>query len=77
MNVTIGAIFQITCETKGVPHPVIRWIHNGQPVTMPNNEIRRYTVEVKQYDMAGVIECVAENDSGKKSSGITLVVNCE
>jgi hypothetical protein len=77
MNVTIGAVFQITCETKGVPPPEIHWLHNGHRVNLPYNEIRRYTVEVRNYDMAGPIECVAMNGVGTKSTGITLVVNCE
>lgn len=77
MNVTMGAIFQIVCETKGVPYPQIRWVHNGQRVKLSNNERRRYLVKVTNYDMAGLIECIAENGVGTKSVGLSLVVNCE
>ncbi|CRK97760.1 CLUMA_CG011140, isoform A [Clunio marinus] len=77
MNVTIGAIFQITCEPKGVPYPIISWYHNGKHVTNTYDGDRRLTVEVKHYDMAGRIECVANNGVGKepKAAGILLVVN--
>lgn len=77
MNVTMGAIFQVVCRTKGVPYPQIRWEHNGQRVILPNTESRYYTVKVTRYDMAGLIECIAENGVGTKSVGLSLVVNCE
>lgn len=77
VNVTVGAIFQAVCETKGVPPPIIRWKHNGQRVVLPNNDRRRYLVHVKHYNMAGLVECVADNGVGIKSVGLQLVVNCE
>lgn len=79
MNVTLGAIFQITCEPKGVPYPILAWFHNGVHVTNTHDGDRRFTVEVKHYDMAGRIECVANNGVGKepKSAGVLLIVNCE
>jgi hypothetical protein len=78
MNVTLGAIFQITCEPKGVPYPIISWYHNGRHVTNTYDGERRLTVEVKHYDMAGRIECIANNGVGKepKSAGVFLIVNC-
>lgn len=78
MNVTLGAMFQITCEPKGVPYPIISWYHNGRHVTNTYDGERRLTVEVKHYDMAGKIECVANNGVGRepKSAGVLLIVNC-
>lgn len=77
MNVTLGAIFQITCEPKGVPYPIISWYHNNVHVTNTYDGERRLTVEVKHYDMAGTIECRATNGVGAypKSAGIQLIVN--
>lgn len=80
MNVTLGAIFQITCEVKGVPFPYITWLHNNRPVTntYPDDE-RRLLVEVKHYDMAGPIKCVAKNGVGEEPAvdGVTLIVHCK
>lgn len=79
MNVTLGAMFQIVCEPKGVPYPIISWFHNGVHVTNTYDGERRLTVEVKHYDMAGRIDCVANNGVGSepKSAGILLIVNCQ
>lgn len=78
MNVTLGGIFQITCEPKGVPYPMIKWEHNRQKVTNTQDSERRLIVEVKHYDMAGPIECIADNGVGPAaSSGLLLLVNCE
>lgn len=78
MNVTLGGIFQITCEPKGVPYPIISWLHNGKTVTNTDDgSNRRLTVEVKHYDMAGPIECIADNGiEPTASSGIVMLVNC-
>lgn len=78
MNVTLGAIFQITCEPRGVPYPVLSWLHNGRATTNTDDSSnRRLTVEVKHYDMAGRIECVADNGVGEPaSSGIIMLVHC-
>lgn len=78
MNVTLGGIFQITCEPKGVPYPMISWRHNGQKVTNTDDSNRRLTVEVKHYDMAGPIDCVADNGVGEPASnGIIMLVHCK
>lgn len=77
MNITLGGIFQITCEAKGVPYPIISWEHNKQKVTNTDDSNRRLTVEVKHYDMTGLIECIAENGVGTASSGLLLLVHCE
>lgn len=78
MNVTLGGIFQITCEPKGVPYPMVSWLHNGRAVTNTDNGNRRLTVEVKHYDMSGPIECVADNGVGQPAmSGIVMLVHCK
>lgn len=78
MNITLGGIFQITCEPKGVPYPMVSWLHNGRTVTNTDNSKRRLTVDVKHYDMSGPIECVADNGVGEPAmSGIVMLVHCE
>lgn len=78
MNVTLGGIFQITCEPKGVPYPMVSWLHNGRTVTNTDNSNRRLTVEVKHFEMSGPIECVADNGVGQPAiSGIVMLVHCE
>lgn len=78
MNITLGGIFQITCEPRGVPYPIISWQHNNQKVTNTDDSNRRLTVEVKHYDMAGDVECLADNGVGEPaSSGVRLIVYCE
>lgn len=78
MNVTLGGIFQITCEPKGVPYPMVSWLHNGRAVTNTDNSRRRLTVEVKHYDMSGPIECVADNGVGQPAiSGLVMLVHCK
>lgn len=77
MTAVLGALFQITCEAKGVPYPIISWYHNNVHVTNTYDGERRLTVEVKDYEKAGRIECVANNGVGEpKSAGILLIVNC-
>jgi len=78
MNVTLGAIFGITCEAKGVPFPYLSWYHNDRHVTNTYDSDRHLTVEVKHYDMAGRISCVAKNGVGDEASaGVVLIVNCK
>jgi hypothetical protein len=78
MNVTLGGMFQITCEPRGVPYPFVSWRHNGQTVTNTDNSKRRLIVEVKHYTMAGYIECIGNNGVGEPaSSGLLLLVHCK
>lgn len=75
----VGSIFEIFCEVRGTPHPLITWKANGEIVdgSQITNE-RRYLVEVKDRQMAGPIECIANNKVGPPAvSGIMLVVYCE
>jgi ligand-binding SRPBCC domain-containing protein len=77
ISIPLGGVFQITCEPKGVPYPVIEWRHNHQVVTSTNDAKRRLMVEVKHYDMAGLIECIADNGFGEPASAnLRLLVLC-
>lgn len=64
-EVPIRAIFEIICEAKGVPHPVISWRKNG--IDLENDKVgnrRVLTVEIKSRDDSGTIECLATNGVG-------------
>lgn len=64
-EVPIRAIFEIICEAKGVPHPVISWRKNG--VDLENDKVgnrRVLTVEIKSREDSGTIECLATNGVG-------------
>lgn len=78
-DVKLGSAFEIVCEARGIPHPIISWQHNGVPsstTTLENN--RRRLVEVRDRNMAGKIECVATNGVGKPAiAGIDMVVQCQ
>lgn len=77
IEVKMGSIFEIVCEARGIPHPIISWQHNGQSNSSQLENNRRRLVEVKDRHMAGKIECVATNGVGKSAvAGIDMVVLC-
>lgn len=74
-EVPIRAIFEIICEAKGVPHPVIMWRKNG--INLENDKVgnrRVLTVEIRSRDDSGTIECLATNGVGTPAVD-TLHVN--
>lgn len=73
----LGSIFEIVCEPKGVPYPLLQWQHNGVNVTNTYDNKRHYLVDIQSYDFAGKIECIANNGVGEPAvTGITLIVSC-
>ena len=74
----LGNIFEIVCETRGIPSPAISWRHNGKNKTNTYENNRRLLVEIKDYSVAGPIECIANNGVGDSAiAGIVLVVLCK
>lgn len=74
-EVPIRAVFEIICEAKGVPHPVISWRKNG--IDLKNDMVgnrRVLTVEIKSREDSGTIECLAMNGVGTPAVD-TLHVN--
>lgn len=66
------------CETKGIPSPAISWRHNGKNKSNTYENNRRLLVEIKDYTIAGPIECIANNGVGDPAvAGIVLVVLCK
>lgn len=75
----VGSVFEIYCEVRGTPHPLISWRANGEVLngTQLMNE-RKYLVEVKDRHMAGPIECIANNKVGPPAvCGVMMTVLCE
>ncbi|XP_055372548.1 protein amalgam [Condylostylus longicornis] len=74
----IGTVFEIICEAKGYPNPIITWRRKG--IDQPNQSDRlenrkRHLVEIESRDDSGPIECVAENGVGEPAvDGIYLNV---
>lgn len=73
----MGSIFEIVCEARGIPHPIISWRINGQTNSTQLENNRRKLVEVRDRHMAGKIECIATNGVGQPAeAGIDMVVLC-
>ena len=78
IEVKVGSIFEIVCEAKGIPHPIITWRKQGQSSSDHLDNTRRLLVEVKSRDQAGAIECVATNGVGEPAvAGIDMIVLCK
>lgn len=77
----MGSIFEIVCEARGIPHPIISWRQNGQSNYDLSGQIennRRKLIEVNNRNVAGSIECVAENGVGQPAiAGVDMVVLCK
>uniref|UniRef100_A0A1B0CZ69 Ig-like domain-containing protein n=1 Tax=Phlebotomus papatasi TaxID=29031 RepID=A0A1B0CZ69_PHLPP len=73
----VGAIFEIVCEARGVPFPIITWRRPGDNASDSDHveSRRRLLVEVTSRKDAGAIECVADNGFGSPAvAGIHLTV---
>lgn len=74
----LGSVYEIVCEARGIPHPVISWSYNGKTNTNRLENNRRRLVEVNNRDMAGKIECIATNGVGKQATaGVDMIVQCK
>lgn len=74
-EVPIRGVFEVICEAKGVPHPLISWRKNG--IDLENDKVgnrRVLTVEIKSREDSGTIECLAMNGVGSPAVD-TLHVN--
>lgn len=77
VEVQEGSVFEIVCETRGVPYPIISWKQQGRSLDEELNNNRRLLVNVKDRHMAGPFECIAKNGVGEATAGITLIVQCK
>lgn len=78
LELPIGALFELICESKGVPQPAITWLHNGKTLDKYHVGNRQnLLVEIKDRSMAGTYECVANNGVGTPAAAkIELNVLC-
>ncbi|XP_063698006.1 hemicentin-1 [Culicoides brevitarsis] len=76
VEVKIGSIFDIVCEARGVPPPMIYWRRSeDHNVTEKFKNTPRYMMEVNSNSLSGPLECVASNGVGEPAvAGIFLVV---
>ncbi|KAH8275489.1 hypothetical protein KR026_008757 [Drosophila bipectinata] len=67
----IGATLEVVCEAQGVPHPVISWRLNGNPLQAQTSTGNRQSLvlEIKSRNQAGLIECLASNGVGETAVG--------
>lgn len=78
IEVKMGSVFEIVCEARGIPHPIISWSVHGESSSTQLENNRRKLVEVNDRSLAGKIECIATNGVGKPASaGVDMVVLCK
>uniref|UniRef100_A0A1A9V6E6 Neurotrimin n=1 Tax=Glossina austeni TaxID=7395 RepID=A0A1A9V6E6_GLOAU len=76
IELPLGALLEIICETDGVPQPAITWTHNNATVIdyLVGNR-QSHIVELKTRNMSGTIECIANNGVGRPAAdGVELSV---
>ncbi|KAL4231277.1 ATP-dependent DNA helicase chl1 [Mactra antiquata] len=74
-----GGNLTIPCTPEAAPHPLITWLHNGQPIGVGDQ--RRYvtldgTLRITdvQFSDQGVYTCKAENDNGADETSTRVSV---
>lgn len=78
MEVELGSTFEVVCEARGVPPPIISWTQNGKLISEQYKHVPRQLFHVTHINMSGSIECVASNGVGEPAtSGIFLIVLCK
>uniref|UniRef100_A0A1A9WF32 Ig-like domain-containing protein n=1 Tax=Glossina brevipalpis TaxID=37001 RepID=A0A1A9WF32_9MUSC len=76
IELPVGALLEIICETEGVPQPAVTWTHNNETVIdyLVGNR-QSHIVEIKSRNMSGTIECIANNGVGQPATdGVELSV---
>lgn len=79
IELPIGAVLEIICETEGVPQPAVTWTHNNETIIdyLVGNR-QTHIVEIKGRNMSGNIDCTAKNGVGPAvSDGVELLVLCK
>lgn len=63
VELELGSTFEIVCEARGVPPPIISWTHNGKIITEPYKHTPRYLFHIENINMSGPIDCIGTNVS--------------
>lgn len=75
VEIELGSTFEMVCEARGVPPPIITWTNNGKLLSEPYKHTPRYFFYVSSINMSGPVDCVASNGVGEPAkTGIYLVV---
>lgn len=78
IEVNIGSSFEIVCDATGIPQPIITWRRQGKSDSNQLDNIKRQWIEVSNKNMAGLIECIANNGVGDPAiAGINMIVLCK
>ena len=79
LEMPIGAIFELVCESKGVPQPAITWRHDERILEKYHVGNRQnLLVQIKDRSAAGIYECLATNGVGNPAvANINLNVLCK
>ncbi|XP_037954506.1 neogenin-like [Teleopsis dalmanni] len=76
LELPIGAIFELICEARGIPHPAITLLMNGSKFDEYHISSRHsFLIKVSSRYMTGPIECFATNGVGEPATaGVYLKV---
>lgn len=80
LRLRLGSTFEITCDAKGVPQPIISWRRmqiNGVIEVLPQTR-RQIHVDITNRQMAGTYQCLANNGIEEPAvAGVNLYVDCK
>lgn len=78
VEVNIGSSFEIVCDATGIPQPIITWRRQGKGDSNQLDNIKRQWIEVTSKNLAGPIECIANNGVGESAiAGVNMIVLCK
>ena len=71
-----GSLVELQCGAKGIPEPVVRWIHDGYIKTSEMKTTLLTFSAINRTD-AGIYICSANNSFGRSEKQVNVVVNCK
>ncbi|XP_058461966.1 hemicentin-1 [Malaya genurostris] len=70
IEVKIGQILEIICDTTGIPQPYITWNFKNDNASAAFENSRKISILIEDKDFAGPIECLATNGVGEPASAV-------
>ena len=71
-----GSSVKLQCGARGIPEPVVRWIHDGY-IKASGMETTLLTFSAINRTDAGIYKCSANNSVGSSEKQVNVVVNCK
>ena len=71
-----GSLVKLQCGAKGIPEPVVRWIHDGY-IKASGMKTTLLTFSAINRTDAGIYKCSANNSFGRTEKQVNVVVNCK